>query len=44
MSALQLQLEDLQQAFAHEPSPSFAERKERIDLFLEMIDKYEANL
>jgi coniferyl-aldehyde dehydrogenase len=44
MSALQLQLEDLQQAFAHEPSPSFAERKERIERVVAMIDKYEANL
>jgi coniferyl-aldehyde dehydrogenase len=44
MNALQLQLEELQQAFAHEPSPSFAERKERIDRVVAMIDKYEANL
>lgn len=44
MNALQLQLEDLQQAFAHEPSPSFAERKERIERVVAMIDKYEDNL
>jgi len=44
MNALQLQLEDLQQAFAHEPSPSFAERKERIERLVAMIDKYEENL
>jgi coniferyl-aldehyde dehydrogenase len=44
MNALQLQLEDLQQAFAHEPSPSFAERKERIERVVAMIDKYEENL
>lgn len=44
MNALQLQLEDLQQAFAHDPSPSFAERKERIERVVAMIDKYEANL
>jgi coniferyl-aldehyde dehydrogenase len=44
MNALQLQLEDLQQAFAHDPSPSFAERKERIERVVAMIDKYEENL
>jgi coniferyl-aldehyde dehydrogenase len=44
MNALQLQLEDLQQAFAHDPSPSFAERKERIERVVSMIDKYEDNL
>ena len=44
MNALQLQLEDLQQAFAHDPSPSFAERKERIERVVAMIDKYEDNL
>jgi coniferyl-aldehyde dehydrogenase len=44
MNALQLQLEDLQQAFAHEPSPSFTERKERIERVVAMIDKYEENL
>jgi len=44
MNALQLQLEDLQQAFAHEPSPNFAERKERIERVVTMIDKYEENL
>ncbi len=44
MNALQLQLEDLQQAFAHEPSPSFTERKERIERVVTMIDKYEENL
>ena len=40
MNALQLQLEDLQQAFAHDPSPSFAERQDRIDRVVAMIDKY----
>lgn len=44
MNVLQLQLEDLQQAFAHDPSPSFAERKERIERVVAMIDKYEENL
>lgn len=44
MNALQFQLEDLQQAFAHDPSPSFAERKERIERVVAMIDKYEENL
>jgi coniferyl-aldehyde dehydrogenase len=44
MNALQLQLEDLKQAFAHDPSPSFAERKERIERVVAMIDKYEENL
>jgi coniferyl-aldehyde dehydrogenase len=44
MNALQLQLEDLKQAFAHDPSPSFAERKERIERMVAMIDKYEENL
>ncbi len=44
MNALQLQLEDLQQAFTHDPSPSFTERKERIERVVAMIDKYEENL
>jgi coniferyl-aldehyde dehydrogenase len=44
MNALQLQLEDLQQAFALDSSPSFAERKERIERVVAMIDKYEENL
>jgi coniferyl-aldehyde dehydrogenase len=44
MNAFQLHLEDLQQAFAHEPSPSFTERKERIERVVAMIDKYEENL
>ncbi len=44
MNSLTLHLEDLKKAFQHDCSPSFAERKERIERVVKMIDQYEENL